>query len=60
MADFDPERIMFMKRMWIKSNDIPVLNVFLLTDSLGLNKICILNKKNSKGASFAFWVKIIS
>ncbi len=43
MADFDPERIMFIKRMWIKSNDIPVLNVFLLTDSLGLNKICILN-----------------
>ncbi len=41
---------MFMKHIWIKFNYIPVLNVLLITDSLGLNKICILNKTSSKAA----------
>ncbi len=31
-------------------NDIPVLNVLLITDSLGLHKMCILKKTSSKGA----------
>ncbi len=34
----------------MKLNYIPVLNVLLITDSLGLHKICILKKTNSKGA----------
>ncbi len=34
----------FMKHTWIKLNYIPVLNVLLITDSLGLHKICILKK----------------
>ncbi len=42
MADCNPERIMFMQHM--KLNYIPVLNVLLITDSLGLHKICILKK----------------
>ncbi len=50
MADCNPERIVFIKHMWIKLNYIPVLNVLLITDSLGLQKICILKKNNSKGA----------
>ncbi len=50
----------FMKHMWIKCNYIPVLNVLLITDSLGLHEICILKKTSSKGAEFAFEVKIIS
>ncbi len=33
MADCNPERIVFMKRMWMKLNYIPVLNVLLITDS---------------------------
>ncbi len=33
MADCNPERIMFMKHMWMKVNYIPVLNVLLITDS---------------------------
>ncbi len=41
---------MFMKHMWMKSNYISVLNVFLITDSLGLHKICILKKTSLKGA----------
>ncbi len=49
MVDCNPERIMFMKRMWIL-NYIPVLNVLLITDSLGLHKIRILKKTSSKGA----------
>ncbi len=50
MADCNPERIVFMKHMWMKLNYIPVLNVLLITDSLGLHKICILKKTSSKGA----------
>ncbi len=50
MADYDPERIVFMKHMWIKYNYIAVLNVLLITDSLRLHKICILKKTSSKGA----------
>ncbi len=46
MADCDPERIMCL----IKLNYIPVLNMLLITDSLGLHKICILKKTSSKGA----------
>ncbi len=34
--------------------------MLLITDSLGLHKICSLKKTSSKGALFAFWVKIIS
>ncbi len=60
MADCNPERIVFMKHMWMKLNYIPVLNVLLITYSLGLHKICILKKTISKGALFTFWVKIIS
>ncbi len=36
--------------MWVKLNYISVLIVLLITDSLGLNKICILKKISSKGA----------
>ncbi len=32
----------FMKHKWLKLNYIPVLNVHLFTDSLGLHKFCIL------------------
>ncbi len=39
----------FMKHVWMKLNYIPVLNMLLITDSLGLHKICIL-KTISKGA----------
>ncbi len=48
-----------MKHMRMKLNYIPVLNVLLITDSLGLHKICILKRNSSKGAEFAFWVKLI-
>ncbi len=34
----------------MKLNYIPVLNMLLITDSLGLHKICILKKTSSKGA----------
>ncbi len=40
----------------MKFNYIPVLNVLLIPDSLGLDKICILKTTSSKGA-YAFWVK---
>ncbi len=50
----------FMKHEWMKWNYIPVLNVLLITDSLRLQKICILKKTISKGAYFAFGVKRIS
>ncbi len=40
----------FMKHMWMKLNYIPVLNMLLIKDSLGLHKICILKKTISKGA----------
>ncbi len=43
----------------MKLNYIPVLNILLITDSLGLHKICILKKSCSNEALFAFWVKII-
>ncbi len=49
MVDCNPERIVFMKHMWLKLNYIPVLNVLLITDSLGLQKICILKRTSSKG-----------
>ncbi len=39
-----------MNHMWLKLNYIPVLNVRLITDSLGLHKICIWKKTSSKGA----------
>ncbi len=45
---FNPERIIW--NMLMKLNYIPVLNVLLVTDSLGLHKICILKKNSSKGA----------
>ncbi len=44
MADCDPERIM------CELNYIQVLNMLLITDTLGLHKICILKKTSSKGA----------
>ncbi len=50
MVDCDPERIMCLWNMWKKLNYIPVLNVLLITDGLGLHKICILKKTSSKGA----------
>ncbi len=37
---YDPEYV-FMKHMCIKLNYIPVLTVLLITDSLGIHKICI-------------------
>ncbi len=56
MVDCDPERIMRLWNMWMKLHCIPVLNMLLITDSLGLHKICILKKTSSKGAaSFAFF-----
>ncbi len=52
MADFNPERIMCLWNTckWLKLNYIPVLNVLLITDRLGLHKIYILKKTSSKGA----------
>ncbi len=52
MADCDPERIMCL---WnTRVNEIVlysmVLKVLLITDSLWLNKICILKKTITKGA----------
>ncbi len=40
MADCNPERIVFMKHMWMKLNYIPVLNVLLITvvNNVGLHK----------------------
>ncbi len=40
---------LFVKHMWLKLNNIPVLNVLLITDSLSLHKICIWKKTSSKG-----------
>ncbi len=37
-----------MKHKWLKLDYIPVLNVFLITDSLGLQKFCILQRTSSK------------
>ncbi len=34
-----------MKHMGMKLNYIPVLNVLLITDSLGLHNICIVKKR---------------
>ncbi len=34
MADCNPERIVFMKHMWLKLKYILILNVHLITDSL--------------------------
>ncbi len=54
MADCDPERIMCLWNTHVKYNGIVlysmVLKVLLITDSLGLNKICILKKTITKGA----------
>ncbi len=50
MADCDPERIVFMKHMWMKLIYIPVLNMLLITDSLGLHRVSILKKTSLKGA----------
>ncbi len=50
MADCNPERIMFLWNTWIKLKNIPVLNVLLITDSLGLHKIFILKETSWKGA----------
>ncbi len=50
MADWDPERIMCL---WTRVNEIKLyssFNLLLITDSLGLHKICILKKTSSKGA----------
>ncbi len=49
-----------MKHKWLKLDYIPVLNVHLITESLGLHKFCILERTSSKEKLFAFWVKIIS
>ncbi len=34
------------------------LNVHLITDSLGLHKICILKRTSSKEELFALWITI--
>ncbi len=34
MVDCNPERIVFMKHVWMKLNYISVLNVLLIPDSL--------------------------
>ncbi len=57
MADCNPEKYVFMKHMLLKLIYIPVLNVLLITDILGLHRICILKKTSSKEG---FWVKIIN
>ncbi len=45
MADCKSRKVyVFMKHMWLKS----VVNVHLITDSLGLHKMCILNRTSSK------------
>ncbi len=49
MADCNPEKTVFMK-----FNYIPVFNVLLITDSLGLHKICILKKTSSNEHSLLF------
>ncbi len=48
MEDCNPERIVFLKHV-TEINYSPVLNVLLITDSLGLHKICILKTTSSKG-----------
>ncbi len=51
MEDCNPEKdYVFIKHMWMKLNYIPVLNVLLITESLGLHKICILKRTSWKGA----------
>ncbi len=41
-------------------NEIKLYSRFkYASDTLGLHKICILNKTSSKDEEFAFWVKII-
>ncbi len=62
MADCDPERIMCLWNTHV--NEIKLYSSFkcfwLQIANVGLHKICILKKTISKGALFAFWVKIIS
>ncbi len=48
MVDCDPERFMCLWKTSDWFDYIPVLNVHLITDSLGLHKICILKKTSSK------------
>ncbi len=50
MVGCNPERIMCLWNIWMKLNYIPILNVLLITDSLGLHKICILKKTSLKVA----------
>ncbi len=47
-----------MKHTLMKLNYIPVLNVLLITDSLGLRNICILMKTSSKEHSLLFGLKL--
>ncbi len=47
MVDCDRKDYVFMKHTWMKWNE---MNVHLITDSLGLHKICILKKTSWKGA----------
>ncbi len=50
MADCNPERIMCFETHVNQIKYIPVLNVLLITYSLGLHKICSLKTTSSKGA----------
>ncbi len=38
----------------MKLNNIPVLNVLLITDSLGLHKICIFKENQFEGSIICF------
>ncbi len=54
MADCNPERIVYLWNTWIKLNYIPVLNVLLITDSLGLHKIYIFKENQFEGSTVCF------
>ncbi len=51
MVDCNPESI---RKHVNEINYIPVLNVLLITESLGIHKICVLKKTSLKEAKFAF------
>ncbi len=53
MADCNPESIMFMKRMWMKLNYIPVLNVLLITDSL-ITQYLLFKENHFEGSIISF------
>ncbi len=49
MVDCDPERIVFMKHVWMKLHFIPVLNVLLITQDL------YFKDNQFEGSLICFW-----